>query len=541
MFARESRLNPLAWIPAVQGPWWSWRPFQESNSVPNLIRRGYEEINKGLGLPFRIRYWSHDYIILPEKYLKDLKTARKDHASFSESIQDVFFLRSLVGDLFKTDRMVYTIKKGLNPHLNEATELCISEAEGAFRGEMGNCESWSSLPVLDVLCGIAHRISSRILVGEEVCRDPAFQKASADYFQGHASLGFVLLHVPVKALRNMLKRPFSYFQRRRQRRVLSLVSSVMKRRLEARSSGEVYHEQNDCMDWTLKIKDNFPESESEGPLWQMSHELIHLLGASHAPTGMALTQMLWLLLDKPEYFEPLRKEAEEAISQFGMTIKVLNHLPLQDSFIRETSRLYSNKVGIPRRIMGEPFTFHDGFTIPAGTRIAFPVDQLARDPDIFPNPETFDGFRYFRFSEDDARTEDGVNQWKASHAHQRNLVFGYGTHVCPGRFFAVRLMKIIFTKLLVEYDIRSEWPQGGIPPSFFIEGSAVPHTTASISFRRRSAAGSEYTVEGEESDCSKQTTKQLSDTAGRVRSGRLFSLPYLAILAGFVVIFFIAM
>ncbi|KAI0401578.1 cytochrome P450 [Xylaria palmicola] len=499
MFFRESRLNPLAWIPAVQSTWWSWCPFLESNSVKSLIRKGYEEINKALGLPFRIKYWSHEYIIMPAKYLKDLKTARKDHASFSESIQDVFFLRSFVGDLFQTDRMVYTVKKGLNPHLNEATDLCIGEAEGAFRAEMGDCESWTSLPALDLLCGIAHRIASRILVGEEVCRNPAFQGASAEYFQGHAMLGFILLHIPIRAIREVLKVPLSYFQRRRQRRVLSLVSSVMRKRLEARLSGKDGEDHIDCMSWTLKIKDDFPKSKNEDQFWQMSHELIHLLGASHAPTGMALTQLLWLILDEPQYLEPLRKEAEEAIAQYGMTSKLFSHLPLQDSFIRETNRLHSNnKLGIPRQIMGEPFTFHDGFTIPPGTRIAFPVDQYTRDPDVFPDPETFNGFRYVRLSEDDARTEEGVNQWKASHAHQWNLVFGYGAHVCPGRFFAIRLMKIVLTKLLVEYDIRSEWPQGGVPPSFYIEGSAVPHRTAKMSFRRRSAAKTEFTAKGKE-------------------------------------------
>ncbi|KAI0157899.1 cytochrome P450 [Hypoxylon sp. FL1284] len=207
---------------------------------------------------------------------------------------------------------------------------------------------------------------------------------------------------------------------------------------------------------------------------------------------MAMTQIIWQLVYRPEYLEPLRREAEDAVSQFGFTSKMIEHLHLQDSFIEESNRLYSiNKLSNQRMVMDEPFTFHDGLTLPAGTRIAFPVDQFLRDPDMFESlsgsecPDVFDGFRLLRLKEADRRTEDGVNMWKATHAHQRNLVFGYGNHICPGRFFAVRLIKIILTKPFIEYDLRSDWPGHGIPPGLQMEGSVVPHMSARISFRKR--------------------------------------------------------
>ncbi|KAI0388401.1 cytochrome P450 [Xylariaceae sp. FL0594] len=477
-------------IPLVTNSWFSLDFLKKVDPVSATIHRGYELVNKALKLPFRMIYWRQEYVILPAKYMRDLKTAHRDHLSFFETVQDVFFLRSFVGDLFQSDRQVCTVKKGLNPHLNDATDISISEMDHAFTEELGSCESWTSIPVLTTFCGIAHRVASRVIVGEEVCRNPLFKKASHDYFSGHVDLGCILLWVPWNSLRAILAPVLSFLQRSRQRRVLGMVASVMKKRHEAKTTttSVTSEARTDCIEWTLRFEDQFPLSKTEDPFWQMSHELIHLLGAAHAPTGMILTQMFWHLFGNPQYLEPLREEAERAIGEFGMTTKIVNHLPLQDSFIRETNRMYkNNKLGITRRVMDEPFTFHDGLTLPVGTRVAFPVDEYTRDPDTFPDPDKFDGYRYIRFTESDTRTEDGVNQWNASHAHQLNLTFGYGAHVCPGRFFAVRLIKIIFTKLLTEYDFRSEWKGDGMPPGFQFEGSEVPNIKARISFRKRSS------------------------------------------------------
>lgn len=55
---------------------------------------------------------------------------------------------------------------------------------------------------------------------------------------------------------------------------------------------------------------------------------------------MIITQMLFHILDDPSYLEPLRREAEEAIAKHGWSEKIINSLPLQDSFIRENNRMY---------------------------------------------------------------------------------------------------------------------------------------------------------------------------------------------------------
>lgn len=60
-------------------------------------------------------------MILPLKYLADVRRAKKEHLNFLDSISDVFFIYNWVGDLFKSNRMVYAVIKGLNPQLR----MCI--------------------------------------------------------------------------------------------------------------------------------------------------------------------------------------------------------------------------------------------------------------------------------------------------------------------------------------------------------------------------------------------------------------------------------
>jgi cytochrome P450 len=62
--------------------------------------------------------------------------------------------------------------------------------------------------------------------------------------------------------------------------------------------------------------------------------------------------------------------------------------------------------------------------------------------------------------------------------------FGYGNHACPGRFMGIRIIKIILSRMLVEFDIS--WGRtNGEPPRFIMEGLSVPSPTQTVTFERR--------------------------------------------------------
>ena len=65
------------------------------------------------------------------------------------------------------------------------------------------------------------------------------------------------------------------------------------------------------------------------------------------------------------------------------------------------------QVQAQRQVIGKPFTFSDGLTLPAGTRLAFPTAGQ-HDLDVSKAAEDFDGFRH-------VQREDVDKDWSAVH------------------------------------------------------------------------------------------------------------------------------
>ena len=79
------------------------------------------------------------------------------------------------------------------------------------------------------------------------------------------------------------------------------------------------------------------------------------------------------------------------------------------------------------RVALRPFTFSNGLTIPAGTRLGLPVHSVHMDEDLYPNAQTFDGFRFFRL-----REKGGADILESRHqlvtTSAELLGFGLGRH-----------------------------------------------------------------------------------------------------------------
>ena len=80
----------------------------------------------------------------------------------------------------------------------------------------------------------------------------------------------------------------------------------------------------------------------------------------------------------------------------------------------------------------------DGTIVPPGWTVAVLSRAVHRDPSIYPNPDTFDPFRFAKLrKEADSDVKYGFATLDNSH-----LVFGVGRHACPGRFLYVTLSVI---------------------------------------------------------------------------------------------------
>lgn len=102
-----------------------------------------------------------------------------------------------------------------------------------------------------------------------------------------------------------------------------------------------------------------------------------------------------------------------------------------------------------RRFAQEDVTLSDGTVLPKGT-ISVLTSEPMWDPTIYPEPETFDAYRFLKMRE----TPGLETAAQAVSISPQHLAFGLGKHACPGRFFAIALNKIILCHVLLEYDFK---------------------------------------------------------------------------------------
>ena len=215
-------------------------------------------------------------------------------------------------------------------------------------------------------------------------------------------------------------------------------------------------------------------------------------------TSDSFTQLLIDLCNDPELIDSLRKEVIMVITSEGWKRSALQNLKLMDSVLKESQRLkpaviceffmfYSHKMvfifssPLPsflfsllfclselfyrffsvlasiqvlthvivsmRRKALEDIRLHDGLEIPKGAFIGVSSHQMW-DPTIYPEPEKFDGYRFLKRSQIQGHEKD--SQFAATSVD--HMGFGYGNQACPGRFFAVDVIKIVLCHMLLKYD-----------------------------------------------------------------------------------------
>ena len=201
---------------------------------------------------------------------------------------------------------------------------------------------------------------------------------------------------------------------------------------------------------------------------QLARDQLLATFASIYNLSNALSYLLFDLAMYPEHIEPLRQEIQEVLNAERVNKENIQKLKKLDSFIRESQRLSPPSLGKLKwkkdavrflhrtanmpRIVTNPrgLKLPSGHTIPCGMRVMVRAHTLNLDPNLWPNPTEFDGFRFSKL-----RTMPG-NAFKYQHATTGtdNINFGHGLWACPGRHFASSQMKVVLAHLLLNYDIK---------------------------------------------------------------------------------------
>jgi aspirochlorine biosynthesis cytochrome P450 monooxygenase len=193
-----------------------------------------------------------------------------------------------------------------------------------------------SVTARDFFTAIVHRAASRVLIGEELCRDEGFVGESIGFVLSLFVTALVIVKLPLGPLRDHLAYPISFWHRRKLARCTKMLLPVLRKRITECNFHQGTREPRlDAIEWSLGL-----ESSNEVDEERLAAELMHGLWAGTSAPGGLVTEIVFQLLLEPHYKEPLIKEGMEALADENKwTEKALSRLPLLDSFIRETNRL----------------------------------------------------------------------------------------------------------------------------------------------------------------------------------------------------------
>lgn len=156
-----------------------------------------------------------------------------------------------------------------------------------------------------------------------------------------------------------------------------------------------------------------------------------------------------------------------------------------DSSLRESQRLWGVVPKAMSRKIIHPHgtTLPNGQHLPQGATVCVSGWGLHHDEALYPRSFEFVHDRFMRAPLDDEKKKTaGTGKASAAETDEQYSAWGIGKHACPGRFFAVDLVKIILMQVLLDYEVKS---LGERPANIWIEYNVIPPPNAVLSIRRR--------------------------------------------------------
>lgn len=255
-----------------------------------------------------------------------------------------------------------------------------------------------------------------------------------------------------------------------------LVPEILRRRGLMASGKLDQNTQETLLSWMMECA----QDHESDPAHLAHLEIVISLAAIHT-SQMTAVHALYDLVSHPEYIPQIRDEIR-AVTHEDNGWKKTSYAKLRklDSFMKESQRFSPPSMLSYHRVMQEHYVLSDGTRLPKGSHICMPVNAIQNDPEVTPDPEVFDGLRYYKYRQ---RLGEG-------HLHQfatteKNLLnFGHGKFACPGRFFASLEIKVILVRLIMNYDFELP-PHQGRPGNLKAHEFLFPNPNGELLVRGR--------------------------------------------------------
>ncbi|KAK5953726.1 hypothetical protein OHC33_004995 [Knufia fluminis] len=451
----------------------SWIAAYRFTRAPlKLMTEGVTKYKPGY---FRIATIQGEYVMVTDRNkVQEFLRQPDDVLSFQEAVNDQQQIPFTMG--WGIGHATYhnqVVRVHLTKSLENRIEDMVDETRHAFDDLIGSPTDYQPIHIYKVIAMSVARISNRVMVGKEFSENTEFLELAIAYAEA-VVISAELIRAFPDWMKHILIRITPAWSRRW--KAMKHLKPMLEKRLAGDFDGG--KKPDDLMQWLM---DAAPPGE-ERTIPKLVERIMSLNVASIHTTTMTFTGALYKLAAEPEKYMPeLRAELEEVLAEGPLSKDRLAKLKKMDSFLRESARYNNAGLMAVQRNAKKQFTFSDGTVIPAGAKVGTPTRFLQRDPLIYDNPEVFDGFRFSRLRD---QTEGPATQYQMVSTAPELHVFGHGKHACPGRFFAVTEMKLMFAELITRYDMKLA-PGTGVNETF-IATTLIPDTKLNIMMKARS-------------------------------------------------------
>ncbi|KAI6360231.1 hypothetical protein MCOR03_006256 [Pyricularia oryzae] len=390
--------------------------------------------------PYKLHTEHGPVVILPHKYVNELKSNRD--LDFMEPGKETTHAHLPGFDPLNTPpELPQIINKHLTKALLSLTQPISLETTQALKDVFTETKDWMEINPGHIML-IVSRMSSRIFMGEELCRDQEWIRASSDYV-AHAFRQTAFLSSWPASLRRIVHwvHPDSLAVREKLQRCRKVLEPHLAKRQAVIQEAQACGKQSpfdDSIEWfNTEVQGKKPDPASA----QIALSLV----AIHTTSDL-LMQTMTDIAKSPELFAPLRQEAIETLSNFGLKKTAFQKLVLMDSCFKESQRIRPVMNTYFLRKVLKDITLNDGFVIKKGTKVSTD-SNLMMDENIYPDPHRYNPYRFTEM-----RQNGNENKAHLVSVSPTHFGFGHGIHACPGRFFAANEVKIALAHMLLKYD-----------------------------------------------------------------------------------------
>ena len=313
------------------------------------------------------------------------------------------------------------LSKNLRSHLDQLQPSLTRAIAVSFGNEVQKAskmpDDWVRLPTFSMAKHVVCTANCRTFFGPSLTSNEEFFKAASEYPEDLLKTAEILRLLP-SLLRPMLA-PVLMRQHQASSTILRHLVPEIQRRIERKLDPKVEEpkqEQVDCLQFFIDA------TSSQKDAWSSLRLVQAILGiwfASVHQPALSLVYALEHLSIYPEAAAQLRDELANTSSSDSN----IDHLPLLDGFLKESSRLHpSDSISVRRKVL-KPYMFSDGTCLKRGDVACVPLQAISWGEGLYPQSLDFDLLRFVR---EDKHEHPLSSASRFTNATSKYLLWGLG-------------------------------------------------------------------------------------------------------------------